>query len=301
MLLSCLCKRQTLNAALEKDIGNARPLMLFWISLGAGLDDVERAMLKGVHLPTGPDSPVRALQGIFACFYASPANYYIYWSRNLVSDLQKIFDFVIELDKLKSVLRKTKPLGCDRYENSAEHSWQVCVLAIVLADQSPKSLNVARAIELLLVHDIPEIDAGDRIVYQTKDANDIRDERRAAGRIFGLLPEPQRSLCMERWEEYEARQSDEAIFAYAVDRLMPVLQNLSNAGQSWVENRISLEQILRVNSAIGNALPSVWDYVRPLIARFADATGLPRATVVAQPNVPADLPPHAARISGFKR
>ena len=79
---------------------------------------------------------------------------------------------------------------------------------------------------------------------------------------------------MERWEEYEARQSDEAMFAYAVDRLMPVLQNLSNSGQSWVENRVSLEKILRINSAIGNALPSVWQYVQSLIARFAESTEL---------------------------
>lgn len=200
-------------------------------------------------------------------------------SSNLTSDIQKIFDFIIELDKLKSVLRKTKLLGCDRYENSAEHSWQVCVLAVLLANESPKPINVSRAVEILLVHDIPEIDTGDRIVYQAKDAKAIQSERSAAERIFGLLPEPHGSWCMERWEEYEARQSDEAVFAYAVDRLMPVLQNLSNSGQSWVENRVSLEKILRVNSAIGSALPSVWQYVQLLIARFAESTGLPSAAV----------------------
>ena len=163
----------------------------------------------------------------------------IYGSGNLTSDLQKIFDFIIELDKLKSVLRKTKPLGCDRYESAAEHSWQVCMLAILLANESPKPINVFRAVEILLVHDIPEIDAGDQIVYQTKDADAIQTERNAAERIFGLLPEPQRNWCMERWEEYEERQSDEAVFAYAADRLIPVLQNLNNSWQSWIANENS--------------------------------------------------------------
>lgn len=220
----------------------------------------------------------------------------------MTSDIQKIFDFIIELDKLKSVLRKTKPLGCDRYENSAEHSWQVCILTVLLANESPKPINVSRAIEILLVHDIPEIDAGDRIVYQAKDAKAIQDERSAAERIFGLLPEPHGSWCMERWEEYEARQSDEAMFAYAVDRLMPVLQNLSNSGQScWIENRVSYEQIVGVNSAIGNALPSVWLYVQSLIARFAESTELPPATADAQPILPPGLRIKPRKAGEFKR
>ena len=213
------------------------------------------------------------------------------------SEVQKTFRFIIELERLKSVLRKTKPLGCDRYENSAEHSWQVCMLAILLANESPKPINVSRTIEILLIHDIPEIDAGDQIVYQPKDTGAIESEKRAAARIFGLLPEPHGSWCMERWEEYEARQSDEAIFAYAVDRLMPVLQNLNNSGQSWIENRVSLEKILKVNAPIGTALPSVWQYVQSLIAQFAESTPLSPASGYAQPGVPGDAPTSGASLS----
>jgi putative hydrolase of HD superfamily len=206
-------------------------------------------------------------------------------SSHLTSDIQKIFNFIIELDKLKSVLRKTKPLGCDRYENSAEHSWQVCMLAVLLAKESPKPIDIVRVVEMLLVHDIPEIDAGDQIVYQGKDASSIQAETKAAERIFGLLPESHRSWCLVRWEEYEARQTDEAIFAYAVDRLMPVLQNLNNSGQSWVENRVPLEKILSVNAAIGNSLPSVWEYVRTLIEKFNDSKLSSPTVVNAQPNI----------------
>ena len=186
---------------------------------------------------------------------------------------------MIELDKLKFVLRKTKLLGSDRYENSAEHSWQVCMLAQLLAQESTVPINVVRVVELLLVHDIPEIDTGDQIVYQPKSEGGVQRERQAAERIFGLLPEPQSSWCLNRWEEYESRQSKEAVFAYAVDRLMPVLHNLQNSGQSWKENDIPLEKILKVNSAIGSALPSVWLYVETLIKEFA-AESLPSSAVV---------------------
>lgn len=207
----------------------------------------------------------------------------IYGSAHLISDIQRIFDFIIEIDKLKTVLRKTKPVGCDRYENSAEHSWQVCILAVLLARQSLKPINVVRVVEILLVHDIPEIDSGDQIVYQSKGEEAIRRERTAAQRIFGILPEPHGTWCLNRWEEYEARQSDEAIFAYAIDRLMPVLQNLNNSGQSWIENRVSLEKILSVNAAIGTTLPSVWQHAQSLIEQFSVSTPFASATKDAQP------------------
>ena len=185
------------------------------------------------------------------------------------TDLQRIIDFVIELDKLKAVLRKTKPVGLDRYENIAEHSWQVCLLAQLLSKYARASVDVARVLELLLVHDIPEIDVGDQIVYQTKDNNRADSEREAAARIFGLLPEHEASWLMSRWQEYEDRTTSDAVFANAIDRLMPVLQNITNNGQSWRENRVSLDRIRAVNAVIGEACPSVWEYVEHALARLS--------------------------------
>ncbi|MGB9149065.1 MAG: HD domain-containing protein [Burkholderiales bacterium] len=187
------------------------------------------------------------------------------------NDLQQIFVFIIELDKLKSVLRKTKPVGFDRYENSAEHSWQICMLAQALAPFAYKAIDINRVIEILLVHDIPEIDTGDTIVYQDKlDSS----EEIAAQRIFSLLPEPQASIYFSRWKEYEVRESNEAVFAFAINRLMPVLHNLHNNGQSWKENRVSLEKIIKVNSAIGHAIPTVWELIEGQIKIFAQNGGL---------------------------
>lgn len=186
-------------------------------------------------------------------------------------DLQRIFDFILELDKLKAIFRKTKPVGLERYENSAEHSWQVCLLAQLLAQHAEEPVDIVRVVEILLVHDIPEIDAGDQIVYQGQSDTRFSSELQAAQRIFSLLPEPQASWCMARWQEYEARESKEAVFAYAIDRLMPLLQNVKNNGQSWRENKVPLEKVLSFNSAIGKACPSVWEYVQELIAQATEA------------------------------
>ncbi len=188
-------------------------------------------------------------------------------------DLQRIIEFILELDKLKAVLRKSKPIGLERYENPAEHSWQISLLALLLAPHAREAVDVARVVEILLVHDIPEIDSGDQIVYEGPSEARAASERQAARRIFALLPEPQAGWCMSRWEEYEARESREAVFAYAMDRLMPVLQNLENDGQSWRENNVPLEKVLAVNAAIGEALPSVWEHVRERIAEFSRREG----------------------------
>lgn len=188
---------------------------------------------------------------------------------HLNNDLEHIFSFTIELDKLKAVLRRTKPVGAGRYENSAEHSWQVALLARMLAPYAKEPVDIVRVMEMLLVHDIPEIDAEDEIVYRGPSEARAAAERAGAKRIFGLLPEPQATWCMERWEEYEARTSKEAIFARAMDRLVPVLQNLRTRGQSWRENKVPFEKVLDVNSVIGAACPAVWEYAQELLDHAA--------------------------------
>jgi putative hydrolase of HD superfamily len=189
----------------------------------------------------------------------------------VIENLQQIFTFIIEVDRLKAVLRKTKPVGIDRYENSAEHSWQLCLMAQLLVPYASEPVDIVRVIEMLLVHDIPEIDAGDQIVYQGPSETRAAAERAGARRIFGLLPEPQATWCYSRWAEFEARETPEAVFAYAIDRLVPTLQNLQCNGGSWRENNIPLERVIAVNSAVGLACPSVWEHVHDLLREAADA------------------------------
>ena len=184
------------------------------------------------------------------------------------SDLQRIFDFVVELDKLKAVLRRAKPVGLERYENSAEHSWHVCVLALLLAKHSTQPVDLQRVIEILLVHDIPEIDCGDQFVYTRDPEQTAVVEAAAAERIFGLLPPAEGEWLLSRWREYEERRTPEAVLAYAADRLMPVLHNVRGGARSWRENDVPLVRVKEVTRAIGDACPAVWAAVEPLIDSF---------------------------------
>jgi putative hydrolases of HD superfamily len=183
--------------------------------------------------------------------------------------MQQIIDFILELDKLKGVTRKVRPLGLERYENSAEHSWQLALAAVSLAHYAASPVEINRVIGMLLVHDIGEIDAGDVMVY----AEGGWVERKAAElaavtRIFGLLPDPQGARFLALWQEFEDAQTPEARFAHAIDRAMPVLLNLANGGQSWRENGISHERVVgRIGPPIQAGCPALWDYLE---ARLAD-------------------------------
>ncbi len=183
--------------------------------------------------------------------------------------MQQVIDFVIELDKLKTVTRKTRVLGEDRYENSAEHSWQIAMLASSLTHYAVTSIDINRVIGMLLVHDIGEIDTGDTIVYQEEGLVERKAaERVAVQRIFGLLPEDHAARFMALWQEFEDGQTDEARFAHAADRAMPVLLNLANAGQSWRENGITHARVVgRVAAPIREGCPALWDYLE---ARLED-------------------------------
>ncbi|WP_144373604.1 HD domain-containing protein [Vogesella urethralis] len=182
--------------------------------------------------------------------------------------MQQIIDFILELDKLKGVTRKTRPLGLDRQENSAEHSWQIAMLAASLAPYAPQAVDIQRVIAMLLVHDIGEIDTGDTIVYATEGW----EERKAAElvavkRIFGLLPAQQGDAFLALWQEFEAAETAEARFANAADRAMPVLLNLANNGQSWRENGISYERVVdRIREPIEAGCPALWAYLQERLA-----------------------------------
>lgn len=177
--------------------------------------------------------------------------------------MERIVEFILELDKLKGVARKTRPVGLERYENSAEHSWQIALLAASLAPYAEASVHVDHVVKMLLVHDIGEIDAGDTFVY-VEDGWEQRklEERAAVTRIFSLLPSPQRETFLSLWQEFEDGETPEARFAHAADRAMPVLINLASGGQSWRENGITHDRVIkRVGPPIREGCPALWAYL----------------------------------------
>jgi putative hydrolase of HD superfamily len=177
--------------------------------------------------------------------------------------MQQIINFILELEKLKGVTRKVRPVGLDRYENSAEHSWQLAMLAVALARYAESPIDINRVIRMLLVHDIGEIDTGDTMVFVEGGWEERKAaELAAVRRIFGMLPEEEGAGFLALWQEFEGGETPEARFARAVDRAMPVLQNLANEGGSWRENGISYERVIRrIGPPIKAGCPALWDHL----------------------------------------
>ncbi|TFI58600.1 HD domain-containing protein [Sphingomonas parva] len=179
--------------------------------------------------------------------------------------MQAYVDFVLELDRLKAVTRKVKPVGIDRYENSAEHSWQIALLAASLAHLADTPVDVNRVVLMLLVHDIGEIDTGDTIVFEEHGWEERKAaELAAVSRIFGALPDGRGEHFLALWREFETGETAEARFANAVDRAMPALLNLANEGQSWRENGIAHQRVVdRIGPPIAAGCPALWAYMAP--------------------------------------
>jgi putative hydrolase of HD superfamily len=182
--------------------------------------------------------------------------------------------FLAEADRLKSVLRRSLITDGSRQENSAEHSWHLALLAVVLAEYAEPGVDLNRVIRLVVLHDLVEIDAGDTFAYDVAgQAGRVAREERAAARLYGLLPADQAEECIVLWREFEAGLTPEAHFANALDRLQPVLQNLHTAGGTWRLHGVTLEQVLQRVEPVRTAAPTLWPAVERLL-HDAVAAGL---------------------------
>lgn len=183
-----------------------------------------------------------------------------------LKNLQQQIDFIKEIDKVKYIQRKTKLFNSDRNENDAEHSWHLAVMAIILAEHSNEPIDILKVVKMVLIHDIVEIDAGDTFIYDTqKNHTNTDEERLAAKRIFGLLPQKQAEGHIEIWEEFEAGLTHEAKFARAMDRLEPLLQNTSNSGGTWNEFDINYSKVYDKKKIIDEGSKTIWDFAEKLI------------------------------------
>lgn len=181
--------------------------------------------------------------------------------------LEKQLALLIELDQLKSVLRRTRVRSADRrLENSGEHSWHVALMAVLMQEHANAPIDIARVMKMLLIHDVVEIDAGDTFVYDVAASKEQEEkELKAAERLFGMLPSDQGDELFSLWKEFEAAQSDDAKYAKALDRLIPMLLNYHNDGQSWKEHGVTREQALTINKRIEYGSVTLWDKAKELI------------------------------------
>ena len=184
------------------------------------------------------------------------------------SRLAEQIQFIIEIDKLKHVLRQTLLMDESRRENSAEHSWHLALMAIVLSEYAASvNVDVLHVVKMLLIHDLVEIDAGDTFCYDTQaNQNKAAREAQAATRIFGLLPQAQAVELRVLWEEFEAQETDAAKFAAALDRLQPLLHNQQTRGGTWRIHEITRDQVLQRVNPIKEGAPALWPFVQQILA-----------------------------------
>ncbi|MGA9141183.1 MAG: HD domain-containing protein [Methanocella sp.] len=174
--------------------------------------------------------------------------------------------FLMEIDRLKHIYRQTYLLDKSRHDSDVEHSWHFAVMAMVLSEYAKDAIDVCKVMKMALIHDIVEIDAGDVFIYDRKDGGDhYAKEQAAAKRIFGMLPAGQAKEYIALWEEFEARQTPEAKFAAALDRLDPILHNYYTEGMAWREHGVTADKVLAINSRIGLASPELWDKVQEIV------------------------------------
>jgi putative hydrolases of HD superfamily len=178
--------------------------------------------------------------------------------------LTKQLQFIIEIDKLKNIYRRNYLIDDPRLENSAEHSWHMALLAMVLAEHANDPLDVGKVIRMVLIHDIVEIDAGDTYIYDDQGDKAER-ESAAADRIFGLLPSDQEEEFRNLWNEFESGATPESRFARALDRFVPQLHNFHTQGRSWREHGITAERVLGRNVEMSQGSVTLWQWTQTLI------------------------------------
>ncbi|MCJ8298483.1 MAG: HD domain-containing protein [Pseudomonadales bacterium] len=172
--------------------------------------------------------------------------------------------FIFEIDRLKAIYRRTMVKSDNnRQENSAEHSWHIALTAQVLQEYAEDEVDINKVVSMLLLHDIVEIDAGDLFAFDDPQlfAAQEQKEIQAAERIFGLLPEPQSQQFLQLWLEFESAETTDARFAKAMDRILPLVQNMANQGGSWAVNKVTRQQVLQRNIYLQGLAPKLWEYV----------------------------------------
>lgn len=186
--------------------------------------------------------------------------------------LTRQMDFCREIDKEKEVFRQSYLCDGSRRENDAEHAWHMGIMAMILQEYSNEDVDLLKVIEMLLIHDLVEIDAGDTYAYDTEGLKSQKErEAKAADRIFGMLPEDQRDWMFELFHEFEDGETAEAKYARSLDNVQPVMQNDASDGKDWREKGIRLSQAIERQRRTAQGSQILWDEVsKPMLQKNID-------------------------------
>ena len=180
--------------------------------------------------------------------------------------LKEQIDFILEIDKMKEILRQNYLADGSARENDADHSWHLAMMALILSEYSNEKVDVTRVVPMVLAHDLVEIDAGDTYAYDEAGAltKETR-EKAAADRIFGILPKEQGTWMRGLWDEFEACNTPESRFAHVLDNSLPLFLNHAAGGISWKEHKVKRSQIYKRNRITGDGSAKIWEYMQELI------------------------------------
>lgn len=193
--------------------------------------------------------------------------------------LEQQMKFIIEIDKLKEIVRQTYISNGERKETDAEHAWHFAIMAILLAEHANEKVDVQKVIKMALIHDLVEIDAGDTYLYDEEAAKTKTDrENKAADRLFHLLPEDQGNEFFHIWREFEERETPEAKFAATLDRLQPILLNDATDGKAWEEHGITQNQVMEQNIHTKNGSEKIWKHLLKIFEKNMEKGKIKRST-----------------------
>ena len=180
--------------------------------------------------------------------------------------LKEQIDFILEIDKMKEILRQNYLADGSARENDADHSWHLAMMALILSEYSNEKVDVTRVVPMVLTHDLVEIDAGDTYAYDEAGAlTKEKREKAAADRIFGILPKEQGTWMRGLWDEFEACNTPESKFAHVLDNSLPLFLNHAAGGISWKEHKVKRSQIYKRNRITGEGSAKIWEYMQELI------------------------------------
>ena len=186
--------------------------------------------------------------------------------------LEQQLQFILEIDKVKKIIRQTPLSDASRKENDAEHSWHIALMAYLLQEYVEEPVEVSKVMLMVLIHDLVEIDAGDTYAYDEEGAKTKDErERKAADHIFGMLPEDQGMYLKALWEEFEAYKTAEAKYAHLLDNFQPLLLNHESNGKSWTEHHVKKSQIYKRNEKIEETSPEVWERMKQIVDKHIQA------------------------------
>ena len=184
---------------------------------------------------------------------------------NTKKRLDQQFAFIREIDREKFIGRQTYLSDGRRKENDAEHAWHMAIMTMLLSEYANEPIDVLHTIGMLLIHDLVEIDAGDTYAYDEEGKKTQADrKKKAADRIYGLLPEEQGKMLYDLWLEFEAQKTPEAKFARVMDNLQPMMLNAATDGKAWVEHGVHLAQIMKRNEHTAEYSETLMEYAREM-------------------------------------